>query len=422
MDRLYPSHIDAIAEALNNIFSENKYADREIARVLQADKKRGSKDRAFIAENTYGVVRNYRLLRHVMGGSKPKKREDWWRLIGIHLMSEGYDLPEWREFGDFNEAELKARWDEAKGIRALRESIPDWLDKVGEEALGDELWTATLTSLNEQAPVSLRANSLKASPAQVTEALAEAGIVTEPISAAGLLVTERKNLFATKAFKQGLFEVQDFSSQQAAPTLEVKPGHTVIDACAGAGGKSLHLAALMENRGRLISLDIHDWKLNELKKRARRNGVSNLETRAITSTKVVKRLIGQADRLLLDVPCSGLGVLRRNPDAKWKLSKDFIDRVVKEQAEILTSYSRLVKPGGKMVYATCSILPRENDEQVDAFLASPAGEGWTLEYKHTFLPQVEGYDGFFVSRMVKSEAQPEVKAQPEAEVQTEAEV
>lgn len=402
MDRLYPSHIEAVAEALANIFGENKYADREIARVLKADKKRGSKDRAFIAETTYGVVRNYRLLRHVMGGSKPKKREDWWRLVGIHLLSEGYELPEWREFGDFDEELLKSRWDEAKADRALRESIPEWLDKVGAEALGEELWTPTLAALNEQAPVSLRTNTLKTTPGELIELLAKEGIGTEPISAAGLLVTERKNLFATKAFKQGLFEVQDFSSQQAAPTLEVEPGHTVIDACAGAGGKSLHLAALMENRGKLISLDIHDWKLNELKKRARRNGVSNLETRVIDTTKVVKRLYDRADRVLLDVPCSGLGVLRRNPDAKWKLSQDFIDRVVVEQADIITRYSRMVKPGGKLVYATCSILPRENDVQVDAFLASEAGQGWTLEHKHTFLPQVEGYDGFFVSRMVRS--------------------
>jgi len=402
MDRLYPSHIEAVAEALANIFGENKYADREIARVLKADKKRGSKDRAFIAETTYGVVRNYRLLRHVMGGSKPRKREDWWRLVGIHLLSEGYELPAWKEFGKLDEDALKARWDEAKADRALRESIPVWLDKLGEEALGEALWTPTLAALNEQAPVSLRANTLKTTPGELVDLLAEEGIGTEPISAAGLRVTERKNLFATKAFKQGLFEVQDFSSQQAAPTLEVEPGHTVIDACAGAGGKSLHLAALMENRGRLISLDIHEWKLNELKKRARRNGVSNLETREITTTKIIKRLHDRADRLLLDVPCSGLGVLRRNPDAKWKLSQDFIDRVVKEQADILHRYSRMVKPGGKMVYATCSILPRENDAQVAAFLASEAGREWTLEHKQTFLPQVEGYDGFFVSRMVRA--------------------
>lgn len=400
---MYPSHIDAIAEALANIFGENKYADREITRVLAADKKRGSKDRAFIAEHTYGVVRNYRLLRHVMGGSKPKKREDWWQLIGIHLLSQGMELPPWREFGVLDEDILKERWDEAKDIRPLRESIPDWLDKVGAEQLGEELWAPTLAALNEQAPVVLRANTLKTSPEILVGILEKQGIGAEPISAAGLLVTERKNLFATPAFQQGLFEVQDFSSQQAAPTLEVEPGHTVIDACAGAGGKSLHLASLMENKGTLISLDIHDWKLTELKKRARRNGVSNLETRAITSTKVIKRLAGRADRLLLDVPCSGLGVLRRNPDAKWKLSEDFLDRVVIEQAEILNSYSRMVKPGGKMVYATCSILPRENGDQVAAFLASETGQDWTLEHQHTFLPQVEGFDGFFVARMVRKD-------------------
>ncbi len=402
MNRLYPAHLEAIAEALANIFGENKYADQEISRVLKADRKRGSKDRAFIAEHTYGVVRNYRLLRHVLGGAKPKKREDWWQLIGVHLLSQGFELPEWQEFGGLQEESLKDRWSAAQEVRALRESIPDWLDKVGAEQLGEDLWTPTLAALNEQAPVVLRANRLKTTPAKLLQQLAAEGIGTEPIAADALVVTERKNLFTTKAFQQGLFEVQDFSSQQAAPTLEVAAGQTVIDACAGAGGKSLHLAALMENKGQLISLDIHDWKLTELKKRARRNGVSNLDTRPITSTKVIKRLHDRADRLLLDVPCSGLGVLRRNPDAKWKLSQDFIDRVVGEQADILARYSRMVKPGGKMVYATCSILPQENDDQVTAFLASEAGQGWTLEHQHTYLPQVEGYDGFFVARMQRS--------------------
>lgn len=404
MQRLFPAHFEAIASALANIFGEGAYADREIARVLKDDKRRGSKDRAFIAENTYGVVRNYRLLRHLAGGGKPKSREDWWRLAGIQLALEGGSLPPWREFQGINPEELQQKLAEAQKDRALRESIPDWLDQLGEQQLGEAVWTPTLAALNEQAPVVLRANRLKTTPAKLSQMLIRDEIRTEPIAADALLVTERQNLFRTQAFREGLFEVQDFSSQQAAPNLEIEPGQTVIDACAGAGGKSLHLAALMENKGQLLSLDIHGWKLKELKKRARRNGVSNLETREITNSKVVKRLTGRADRLLLDVPCSGLGVLRRNPDAKWKLNEDFIERVVKEQAEIISSYSRMVKPGGKMVYATCSILPRENDEQVGAFLASEAGQGWTLEHKHTYLPQVEGYDGFFVSRMVKGGA------------------
>lgn len=398
--KFYAAQIDAIAEALQNTFENGAYADREIARILKADKRRGSRDRAFIAEHTYGVVRYYRLYSH-LAGAEPRDRKDWWRLIGIHLLLNGYELPDWREFSDLDGDQIRTALDEARSTRALRESIPDWLDEVGEAQLGD-VWTSTIAALNEQAPVVLRVNRLKADIPTVTVALAEAGITVEPIAEDALLVTERKNLFATKAFKQGLFELQDYSSQQAAPALQAEPGMTVIDACAGAGGKSLHLAALMENKGRLLSLDIHDWKLTELKRRARRAGVANLETRPITSTKIIKRLTDKADRLLLDVPCSGLGVLRRNPDAKWKLAPATLDRVVQEQTDILARYSRMVKVGGKMVYATCSVLPRENEGQVERFLASEAGQAWKLEHRQSFLPQREGYDGFFVSRLVRT--------------------
>ncbi|WP_232826439.1 RsmB/NOP family class I SAM-dependent RNA methyltransferase [Lewinella sp. IMCC34183] len=397
---IYAAHLHAIAEALQNIFREGAYADREIARILKADKRRGSRDRAFIAEHTYAIVRYYRLYTHLAGG-EPAAKADWLRLIGIHLLLSGEDLPDWREFAGLDRNELNAALLEARETRVLRESIPDWLDAVGQEQLGDD-WTATLSALNEQAPVVLRVNRLKGEAGDVIESLGREGIVVEPLEADALLVTERKNLFRTRAFRAGLFEVQDFSSQQAAPALEVEPGQTVIDACAGAGGKSLHLAALMENKGRLLSLDIHGWKLDELKRRARRNGVANLETRPITSTKITKRLTGKADRVLLDVPCSGLGVLRRNPDAKWKLSPEVIDRVVEEQQQILTDYSRMVRPGGKLVYATCSILPRENGQQVAAFLASPAGDGWELEYEKSLLPQRDGYDGFFISRLSRT--------------------
>ncbi|THH40048.1 RsmB/NOP family class I SAM-dependent RNA methyltransferase [Neolewinella litorea] len=398
--KLYAAHLHAIAEALQNIFREGAYADREIARILKADKRRGSNDRAFIAEHTYAIVRYYRLYAH-LAGAEPQTKAEWWRLMGIHLLLNGIDLPDWREFKDLDRSTLQSALEEARTDRALRESIPDWLDVLGEEQLGAE-WTATIAALNEQAPVVLRVNRLQADAAAVTESLAQEGIVVEPLAGDALLVTERKNLFRTKAFQRGLFEVQDYSSQQAAPALEVEPGQLVVDACAGAGGKSLHLAALMENKGRLLSLDIHGWKLEELKRRARRNGVTNLEARPITSTKIIKRLTGKADRVLLDVPCSGLGVLRRNPDAKWKLSPESIERVVQEQQEILTNYSRMVKPGGKLVYATCSVLPRENGDQLRAFLPSPAGEGWEVEEERSLLPQRDGYDGFFISRLSRT--------------------
>jgi 16S rRNA (cytosine967-C5)-methyltransferase len=187
----------------------------------------------------------------------------------------------------------------------------------------------------------------------------------------------------------------------------------VVDACAGAGGKTLHLATLMQNKGQLIAMDTEAWKLAELKKRAKRNGVHIVDPRPIESTKAIKRLYDSADRLLLDVPCSGLGVLRRNPDAKWKLSKDFIARVKVMQQDIIQRYARMVKPGGKLIYATCSVLPGENQDQVAAFLASEAGQSFRLEAERVILPQDDGFDGFFMARLVRAELP---KTTPAAEV------
>lgn len=398
MAKFYAAQISAIAGALQRIFHENQYADRVIASVLKADKRRGSRDRAFIAEQTYEVVRHYRRLT-VLAGVAPQKEKEWWPLIGINLVLAGVSLPPWREFVGLDPEGVHSQNEALAEERAVYESIPDWLDERGVKELGEH-WPPALTALNEPASVVLRANRLTTTPAELSAILErENEIETRLLEGDALEVTRRQNLFRTRAFREGLFEVQDFSSQQAAPALDVAAGMTVIDACAGAGGKSLHLAALMENRGTIISMDTETWKLKELRRRARRNGVQNVEVRTIESRKTIKRLHGRADRLLLDVPCSGLGVLRRNPDAKWKLSPEFIERLRGVQADILAHYPKMVKPGGKMVYATCSILPSENDEQVERFLASEAGKGWTLTNKKTYLPHRDGYDGFFVSEL-----------------------
>ena len=172
--------------------------------------------------------------------------------------------------------------------------------------------------------------------------------------------------------------MQDLGSQKIGPFLKIEPGQRVIDACAGAGGKSLHLACLMKNKGKIIALDIYDRKLDELRTRAKRNGVDIIETRLIENTKVIKRLEKAADRVLLDVPCSGLGVLRRNPDKKWKVNGADIDRLTELQWQILTGYSDMTKPGGYLVYATCSLLPSENERQVQRFM-SERGTDWELE-------------------------------------------
>ena len=198
----------------------------------------------------------------------------------------------------------------------------------------------------------------------------------------------------TSAFKEGFFEVQDASSQKIAELLDVKEGMRVVDACAGAGGKTLHIAALMKNKGQIIALDIYEWKLAELKRRAKRAGAFNIEARFIEDNKVIKRLHSTADRLLIDAPCSGLGVLKRNPDSKWKIDEDFINRIKTEQENILQNYSKILKKGGKMVYATCSILPSENGEQVRKFLAE--NTEFALVKEENIMPS-DGYDGFYMA-------------------------
>ncbi len=396
MLKIYAAQMQAVAEALEQIFKNDQYADRVIARILKADKRRGSSDRAFVAEQTYEVVRHYRLLSH-LAGKEPKQLEDWWRLVGINLLLQGRALPPWREFEGLDGEALQKAKDALAEARATYRSIPDWLDERGFSELGEN-WAPILQALNEPAKAILRCNRLKTTPSALQQLLqTENQIETQLIGADALEVTVRHNLFATSAFKQGLFEVQDYSSQQVAPALDVAPGMTVIDACAGAGGKSLHLATLMENKGTLIAMDTEAWKLEELRKRAKRNGIQNITTRPIEGSKTIKRLACRADRLLLDVPCSGLGVLRRNPDAKWKLSPEFIQRLQGIQAEILDTYPKMVKAGGKMVYATCSVLPSENEGQLARFLSSEAGEDWVLRAQQSYWPHREGFDGFFIS-------------------------
>jgi 16S rRNA (cytosine967-C5)-methyltransferase len=246
----------------------------------------------------------------------------------------------------------------------------------------------------------LRANSLSTTPKDLQKILEEEEKITDTTlitwSPDAVELKYPRNVFRTQAYHNGLFEVQDAASQMVSEYLNVQPGMRVIDACAGAGGKTLHLAALMKNKGRIIALDVKDRKLQELKKRTTRANVNIVETKKIESSKTIKRLKGTADRLLLDVPCSGLGVLRRNPDSKWKLNLEEIERVKKIQREILTSFSDMTKVGGKMVYATCSILPSEGEEQVKWFI-NEFGEKWEFIGEKRYSPDVYHADGFYMA-------------------------
>ena len=229
-----------------------------------------------------------------------------------------------------------------------------------------------MQSLSKDPIIYLRTNTLKTKVEKLIQDLKAEKIIAEKIAGSlaipdGLCLRERKNVFATQAFKRGDFEMQDAGSQFIAPLLQVQPGQQVVDACAGSGGKTLHLAALMQNKGKIVAMDIHDSKLQDLKQLAARAGATILETKLIDSPKVIQRLENSFDRVLIDSPCSGLGVLRRNHDTKWKLTLEQLNSVCELQKDILARYSGMCKPGGIMVYATCSILKRENEDQVSWF-------------------------------------------------------
>ena len=399
--KLHKTLIEAVADALTEIFKEGKYADKVIENTLRSNPKWGSHDRAFIAQTAYDCVRWWRLLSEVSGRKVPTSdfsRGDFLEIIGTFLtLKEGQNL----DYPDFKNLKVAQLADRKAAIseRKVLESIPDWLDEIGVSELGEEKWAAELAVLNHPSSVVLRCNTLKTNVLELQKKFTAIGFETEKtaLNTEGVLLKRRGNVFSTELFKQGLFEVQDAGSQLIAPFLNVQAGMRVVDACAGAGGKSLHLAALMKNKGTLISLDTEGWKLEELKKRARRNGVHIIETRTIESTKTIKRLHNSADRLLLDVPCSGIGVLRRNPDAKWKLAPEFLDNVRVIQAKILADYAKIIKIGGQLVYATCSILPSENEVQVQKFLAENPNFKFIEERKVS--PAIDGFDGFYMARL-----------------------
>ena len=397
--RLHRNLVYTTIDSLNAIFNEGEYADKAVARALKKDKRWGSSDRKFVAETIYEVVRWKRLYSEIAEVKEPYNREDIWRMFAVWAVLRGYPIPDWRQLDGTPERKIKGRFDELSKTRKIRESIPDWMDELGVKELGEALWTKEIAAQNKQAQVILRVNTLKTTKEKLRAILMDLNIATDflPNQPDALVLKERANVFMTDAFKEGLFEVQDASSQLVAAFLEVAPGMRVVDTCAGAGGKTLHMASLMQNKGQLIAMDLYESKLKQLKLRAKRNGAFNIEYRIIDTTKVIKKLHEKADRVLIDAPCSGLGVLKRNPDAKWKLLPEFIDNIRKVQSEVLESYSKIVKPGGKMVYATCSILPSENQEQIAKFLKTEIGKKFKLEKDCKILASESGFDGFYMA-------------------------
>ena len=404
--RLHRNLVYTTIDALNAIFNEGEYADKVVARSLKKDKRWGSSDRKFVAETIYEIVRWKRLYSEIAEVKEPFDRDNLWRIFAVWAVLRGYPIPDWRQLDGTPERKIKGRFDELSKIRTFKESIPDWMDEIGVKELGEKVWSKEIAAQNQPAKVILRVNTLKTTKEKLKAILMDLNIETDYLKDQpdALVLKERANVFLTDAFKQGFFEVQDANSQLVAAFLDVKPGMRVVDTCAGAGGKTLHIASLMENKGQLIAMDLYESKLKQLKLRAKRNSAFNIEYRIIDSTKVIKKLNEKADRVLIDAPCSGLGVLKRNPDAKWKLQPEFIDNIRKVQSEVLENYSKIVKPGGKLVYATCSILPSENQEQVQRFLTTEIGKQFQFIEDRKILASESGFDGFYMALLERKNA------------------
>ena len=413
--RIHRPLVLASVKTLQLIFHPNRprQADRVIEETLKSNKQWGSRDRAFIAETCYEIVRNWRMVLFCNELQENDLSElNFWQIVGSWIIIQNKlnskaiqeELPQWEEFANVHSVNILARFKEAQKIRKIRESVPDWLDDLGETELGADKWRAEIEALNRQAPVVLRVNKLRTNQHNLQRLLGELNIETviptnlDELPDA-LLLEKRVNLANTKYFKDGFFEVQDAASQLVAPFLNVQSGMQVIDACAGAGGKTLHLAALMQNKGKITAMDVEERKLTELLKRAKRNSANIIEV-ALINPKTIQKYQEAADRLLLDVPCSGLGVIRRNPDAKWKLSLEFIENLKVMQWDILTQYSQMLKKGGKMVFATCSLLPSESEAHIQRLLAEQP-HNWELIAERRTSTATEGYDGFYMACLLK---------------------
>ncbi len=370
--RLPPAIIGYTEEVLREILRFTGPADNTLSRYFRDHPKLGSRERGAIAEGIYCLLRNKAVYTSFAeSGNGPTMRR--LTLLGL---AEAVGLD---SLGGLSEEETE--WlqrvleiDRSLLPAALRANLPDWLYEKFAERMGEQEALALAESLNQPAPLDLRVNSIKATREEVVAQLLVAPVLSAPTPYAplGLRVLKKPALQNLPVFKDGLIEVQDEGSQLLSQIVGAKRGEMVVDFCAGAGGKTLALGALMRNTGRLYAFDISDKRLAKLKPRLARSGLSNVHPVQIAheNDAKIKRLAGKIDRVLVDAPCSGLGTLRRNPDVKWRQTPQSLVELNAKQASILAGAARLVKVGGRLIYATCSLLTEENENIVAGFLAT----------------------------------------------------
>ncbi len=425
----------AVLEIYEQVRREGARADQALQGVLRREKQLRSVERRAVSDAVYGLLRLQGRVDYLLQRALATRKLSLEKLATPtqHLLRyaayliagerqspqsasglAGPEVAAWQWALDLvaDPGRLGSPEDPLDAL-AAEASLPRWLAKLWSGELGAEETLKLASALNQRAPLTVRANLLKNGRDELIETLRAEGSRAEPtrLSPWGVIFTGRTNVFALRAFKAGLFEVQDEGSQLIALACGARPGQLVVDACAGAGGKTLALASEMRNKGRLVAADRDGRRLDELRPRARRAGVHNWEARSVpeSSDARVADLRAQADVVLVDAPCSGLGALRRNPDARWRLDEQEVDSFPPRQGEILERYSALVKPGGRLVYATCSINRRENEDVRAAFLAAhrefqpaqalPESVGLGIGPEIQLLPHRHGTDGFYIAAL-----------------------
>ena len=420
--RLSPLVATSTEEVLREVLRFAGPADVVLSRYFREHPKLGSRERGALAEAVYAVLRNRLVFNHLAeSGSGPAMRR-----LALLGLAETVGIS---AIGGITEPEVQwlnrvAQVDRASMPLAVRLNLPSWLFVRLVKQFGEEGTTAFAQGLNQPAPLDLRVNSLKAERDDVLAQLRQAEVACEPTSYSplGIRLGGKPALQHLPVFQQGLVEVQDEGSQLLVQAVGARRGEMVADFCAGAGGKTLGLGAAMRNTGRLYAFDVSDKRLAKLKPRLARSGLSNVHPAVIAheNDAKVKRLAGKLERVLVDAPCSGLGTLRRNPDMKWRQTETGLAELTAKQGSILCAAARLVKPGGTLVYATCSILQEENQDIVQAFLAAnPAFELVPMNQvlaaqkidldTGEFLqlaPHVHNTDGFFAAVMKRQAAKP----------------
>ena len=433
------ARLQAVLELLTDIDKIPRPADALVSAYFRARRYIGSKDRAFISATLYAVLRHHARLGWWLEHEKiaPAPRTRLIAYLALVEKTPAAAIDEMFSGGKFSPAQLKE--DERKAMQHLtghtiehphmpeevHGECPDWAAESLKRHFGRN-FAREMRALMKSAPLDVRVNPIKAEREPMLAELKKAGMKAEAcrFSPYGIRIMERPALNTISALKEGALEIQDEGSQLVALMVDARPGQRVVDFCAGAGGKTLAIAAEMKNKGRVIACDVLEGRLKRSTERFRRAGLHNIEIRPLSSERDpwIKKHQGDFDRVLVDAPCSGVGAWRRNPDARWHMLGPNLEQLIKLQGEILDSAARLVKPGGRLIYATCSLLPEENEKQVEAFLAShkdftliPHKQAAALDIPSahrdylTLTPAQHDTDGFFAAVMGRAAASESAK-------------